>query len=109
MRSQFLSENPPSFSQRVHQHLQDALAASQEVILRMEWGSLTGVPIYLDETCVELVYLFVSDPEDEADDEEFCWRTVWLVQHQDIRALSYSSEGWSKERFTQLLMKAEGG
>ena len=102
MRSQF-TNNLPSFSQRVYQHLQDALATNQEVILKMAWGSLTGVPIYLDEICVELVYLYVSDPEDEDENEEFCWRTVWLVQLQDICALSYSSEGWSKERFEQLL------
>ena len=103
MRSQLISNRPPSFPQRVYQHLQDALSASQEVILRMDWGSLTGVPIYVDETCVELMYLYVTDPEDEDEDEEFCWRTVWLLQLEDICALSYSSEGWSKERFDQLL------
>ena len=98
------SQSP--FSQRVYKHLQEALSNSQEVILRMAWGSLTGVPIYLDESCVELVYLYVTDPEDEDNDEDICWRTVWLLQLEDICALSYSSEGWSKERFDQLLKQS---
>lgn len=101
--SPLINPSPPSFSERVYRHLQDAFKTNQEVILKMGWGSLTGIPTYLDEICVELVYLYISDLEEEDEDEDICWRTVWLVKLEDICALSYSSESWSKERLDQLL------
>jgi hypothetical protein len=101
--SRLINPSPLSFADRVYRHLLDAMKTNQEVILKLSWGSLNGIPTYLDEICVELVYLYVSDLEEEADEEDICWRTVWLVKLEDICALSYSSESWSKERFDQLL------
>ena len=92
--TRLINPNPPSFRQRVSAHLKTALKTNTEVTLRLSWGSLTGIPTYLDEVCVELVYLYISELEDgDEADEEICWRTVWLIQLEDICALSYSSEG----------------
>ncbi|NET39138.1 MAG: hypothetical protein F6K19_45405 [Cyanothece sp. SIO1E1] len=98
-----------SFFNRLYQRLEDALQDSTEVLLRLPWGGLTGVPIYLDPTCVEIVYVHVDvDGEDEPSDE-ISWRTVWLVRLKEIIAISYLSEGWSKERFDQLLNQEAAG
>ena len=93
-----------SFCDRLYQRLEEALQAGTEVSLRLTWGGFTGIPIYLDSDCVEIVYVHVSDLyEDDNPSEDISWRTVWLVHLEEISAISYLSESWSKGQFEQLL------
>lgn len=97
-----------SFLDRLYQRLDDALQAGTEVNLRLTWGSLRGIPIYLDPTCVEIVFVHVYMDDDDEADEEVSWRTVWLVRLEEINAIAYLTESWSKERLEQLLLQSDG-
>ena len=93
-----------SFLERLYQRLDDALQSGTEVNLKLTWGSLRGIPIYLDPTCVEIVFVHVYMDDDDEADEEVSWRTVWLVRLEEINAIAYLTESWSKERLEQLLL-----
>lgn len=100
-----------SYAGRLHQRLDEAMQEGTEVQVRLPWGGLSGVPVYLDETCVEIVYVHVYGPdEDDEPDDEVSRRTVWLVRLEDISAVSFMSESWSKERLEKLFIpdKQEG-
>ena len=97
-----------SFLDRLYQRLDDVLQAGTEVNLRLTWGSLRGIPIYLDPTCVEIVFVHVYMDDDDEADEEVSWRTVWLVRLEEINAIAYLTESWSKERLEQLLLQSDG-
>lgn len=101
-----------SYSGRLHQRLDEAMQEGTEVQVRLPWGGLSGVPVYLDDTCVEIVYVHVYEPdEDDEDDDEVSRRTVWLVRLEEISAVSFVSESWSKERLEKLFIpekKEEG-
>lgn len=97
------TQKPFSFSDRLYQRLNDALQAGTEVNLRLTWGNLRGIPIYLDPTCVEIVFVHVCVDDDDGADEEVSWRTVWLVRLAEVTAIAYLTESWSKERLEQLL------
>ncbi len=90
---------------RLHQRLDEAMQHGTEVQIRLPWGGLAGVPVYLDETCVEIVYVHVheTNSEDELDDE-VSRRTVWLVHLDEISAVSFVSESWSKDRLEKLFI-----
>lgn len=96
-----------SFLDRLYQRLEDALKDGTEVKLRLTWGMLIGVPIYLDPTCVEVVYVYVDVDDDDEPEEDVSWRTVWLVRLEEINAIAYLTESWSKERLEQLLLQVE--
>lgn len=92
-----------SYSGRLHQRLDEAMQEGTEVQVRLPWGGLSGVPVYLDDTCVEIVYVHVYEPdEDDEPDDEVSRRTVWLVRLEEISAVSFVSESWSKERLEKL-------
>ena len=92
-----------SYSGRLHQRLYAAMQDGTEVQVRLPWGGLSGVPVYLDDTCVEIVYVHVYEPEDDDEpDDEVSRRTVWLVRVEEISAVSFVSESWSKERLEKL-------
>lgn len=97
----------PSFLDRLYQRFEEALQEGTEIKLRLTWGNLTGIPIYLDSTCVEIVSVNVYMDEDDEVSEEISWRTVWLVRLEEINAIAYLSESWSKGRFEQLLDNGE--
>jgi hypothetical protein len=93
---------------RFYQRLEEAMHSGREVSFRLPWGGLIGVPIYLDETCVEIVYVHVADRDPSHDlAEELSRRTVWLIRLAEISALAFDSESWSKQRLEQLLPKEE--
>lgn len=92
-----------SYFGRLHQRLDEAMQEGTEVQVRLPWGGLSGVPVYLDDTCVEVVYVHVYEPdEDDEPDDEVSRRTVWLVRLEEISAVSFVSESWSKERLEKL-------
>ena len=94
-----------SYSGRLHQRLDEAMQEGTEVQVRLPWGGLSGVPVYLDDTCVEIVYVHVYEPdEDDEPDDEVSRRTVWLVRLEEISAVSFVSESWSKERLEKLFI-----
>ncbi|MEM6255299.1 MAG: hypothetical protein AAF821_20490 [Cyanobacteria bacterium P01_D01_bin.156] len=94
-----------SYAGRLHQRLEAAMQEGTEVQVRLPWGGLSGVPVYLDETCVEIVYVHVYEPdEDDEPDDEVSRRTVWLVRLEEISAVSFVSESWSKERLEKLFI-----
>ncbi|NEQ52477.1 MAG: hypothetical protein F6K11_20425 [Leptolyngbya sp. SIO3F4] len=94
-----------AYSGRLHQRLDEAMQEGTEVQVRLPWGGLSGVPVYLDDTCVEIVYVHVYEPdEDDEPDDEVSRRTVWLVRLEEISAVSFVSESWSKERLEQLFI-----
>ncbi|MEO1401404.1 MAG: hypothetical protein AAFV72_09205 [Cyanobacteria bacterium J06635_1] len=97
-----------SFLDRLFQRLEDALQEGTEVKFRLTWGNLTGIPIYLDPTCVEIVSVNVYVEDDDEPSEEISWRTVWLIRLEEINAIAYLSESWSKGRFEQLLGHEDG-
>ncbi|MGD1853958.1 MAG: hypothetical protein ACFB2W_06860 [Leptolyngbyaceae cyanobacterium] len=94
-----------TYSGRLHQRLDEAMQEGTEVQVRLPWGGLSGVPVYLDDTCVEIVYVHVYEPdEDDEPDDEVSRRTVWLVRLEEISAVSFVSESWSKERLEKLFI-----
>ena len=99
-----------SYSGRLHQRLDEAMQDGTEVQVRLPWGGLSGVPVYLDDTCVEIVYVHVHEPdEDDELDDEVSRRTVWLVRLEEISAVSFVSESWSKERLEKLFRPDKKG
>ena len=93
------------YSGRLHQRLDEAMQEGTEVQVRLPWGGLSGVPVYLDDTCVEIVYVHVYEPDDDDEpDDEVSRRTVWLVRLEEISAVSFVSESWSKERLEKLFI-----
>ncbi len=99
-----------SYAGRLHQRLDEAMHEGTEVQVRLPWGGLSGVPVYLDETCVEIVYVHVYEPdEDDEPDDEVSRRTVWLVRLEEISAVSFVSESWSKERLEKLFIPDSKG
>ncbi|MEM7063730.1 MAG: hypothetical protein AAF572_11270 [Cyanobacteria bacterium P01_B01_bin.77] len=99
-----------SYSGRLHQRLDEAMQEGTEVQVRLPWGGLSGVPVYLDDTCVEIVYVHVYEPEDDDEpDDEVSRRTVWLVRLEEISAVSFVSESWSKERLEKLFVPEKKG
>ncbi len=96
-----------SFLDRLFQRLEEALQEGTEVKFRLAWGNITGIPIYLDPTCVEIVSVNVYMEDDDAPSEEISWRTVWLIRLEEVNAIAYLSESWSKKRLEQLLPEEE--
>ena len=93
------------YAGRLHQRLDEAMQEGTEVQVRLPWGGVSGVPVYLDDTCVEIVYVHVYEPDDDDDpDDEVSRRTVWLVRLKEISAVSFVSESWSKERLENLFI-----
>ena len=63
-----------------------------------------GIPIFLDAEYVEVVDVDVAEGfEDEDLPDEPYQRTVWLIRLEEISAISYATDRWSKERFERLL------
>ena len=93
-----------SSSSRLYHRLEEALNSGSEVWFRMPGTRLVGIPIYLDADYVEVVDVDVAEGfEDEDLPEEPYQRTVWLVRLEEISAISYATDRWSKERFERLL------
>lgn len=95
----------PSFSKRLYFRLEEALRHETEVLFRFPWGSVAGVPIYLDPSCVEIRYLCVSEDEHDAPTDEISWKSIWLIRLEEISAISYRRESWSKQELANLLPK----
>lgn len=105
-----IEDKKQSYSGRLHQRLYEAMQEGTEVQVRLPWGGLSGVPVYLDDTCVEIVYVHVYEPEDDDEpDDEVSRRTVWLVRLEEISAVSFVSESWSKERLEKLFVPEKKG
>lgn len=93
-----------SKSSRLYHRLEEALNSGSEVWFRMPGTRLVGIPIYLDAEYVEVVDVDVAEGfEDEDLPDEPYQRTVWLVRLEEISAISYATDRWSKERFERLL------
>ena len=93
-----------SKSSRLYHRLEEALHSGSEVWFRMPGTRLVGIPIYLDADYVEVVDVDVAEGfEDEDLPDEPYQRTVWLVRLEEISAISYATDRWSKERFERLL------
>ena len=93
-----------SNSSRLYHRLEEALNSGSEVWFRMPGTRLVGIPIYLDADYVEVVDVDVAEGfEDEDLPDEPYQRTVWLVRLEEISAISYATDRWSKERFERLL------
>lgn len=93
-----------SKSSRLYHRLEEALNSGSEVWFRMPGTRLVGIPIYLDADYVEVVDVDVAEGfEDEELPDEPYQRTVWLVRLEEISAISYATDRWSKERFERLL------
>ena len=93
----------PSFSKRLYFRLEEALRHGTEVLFRFPWGTVSGVPIYLDPSCVEIRYLCVSEDEHDTPADEISWKSIWLIRLEEISAISYRRESWSKQSLTELL------
>lgn len=97
-----------SHSSRLYHRLEEALNSGSEVWFRMPGTRLVGIPIYLDADYVEVVDVDVAEGfEDEDLPEEPYQRTVWLVRLEEISAISYATDRWSKERFERLLEQSD--
>lgn len=81
----------------LHQRLEEALQNGSEVRVRTHDTGFIGIPIHLDAEFVELVYLYVSDEEDEDDTINPYARTVWLIKLSEITAIAYPLKTWSKQ------------
>ncbi|MEM8502488.1 MAG: hypothetical protein AAF716_04980 [Cyanobacteria bacterium P01_D01_bin.1] len=91
-------------SSRLYHRLEEALHAGSEVWFRMPGTRLVGIPIFLDAEYVEVVDVDVAEGfEDEDLPDEPYQRTVWLIRLEEISAISYATDRWSKERFERLL------
>ncbi len=91
-------------SSRLYHRLEEALHAGSEVWFRMPGTRLVGIPIFLDAEYVEVVDVDVSEGfEDEDLPDDPYQRTVWLIRLEEISAISYATDRWSKERFERLL------
>lgn len=97
----------PSFSKRLYFRLEEALRHETEVLFRFPWGSVSGVPIYLDPSCVEIRYLCVSEDEYDGPTDEISWKSIWLIRLEEISAISYRRESWTKQGLAELLPKEE--
>ena len=97
-----------STSSRLYHRLEEALHAGSEVWFRMPGTRLVGIPIFLDAEYVEVVDVDVAEgfEDDELPDEPY-QRTVWLIRLEEISAISYATDRWSKERFERLLEKSQ--
>ena len=92
-----------STSSRLYHRLEEALNAGSEVWFRMPGTRLVGIPIFLDAEYVEVVDVDVAEGfEDEDLPDEPYQRTVWLIRLEEISAISYATDRWSKERFERL-------
>lgn len=93
---------------RLYHRLEEALNSGSEVWFRMPGTRLVGIPIFLDADYVEVVDVDVAEGfEDEDLPEEPYQRTVWLIRLEEISAISYATDRWSKERFERLLEKSQ--
>ncbi|PZO61345.1 MAG: hypothetical protein DCF15_00135 [Phormidesmis priestleyi] len=100
-RSATYAASTPS---RLYHRLEEALHAGSEVWFRMPGTRLVGIPIFLDTDYVEVVDVDVAEGfEDEELPDEPYQRTVWLIRLEEISAISYATDRWSKERFERLL------
>ena len=98
----------PTSSSRLYHRLEEALHAGSEVWFRMPGTRLVGIPIYLDAEYVEVVDVDVAEGfEDEELPDEPYQRTVWLIRLEEISAISYATDRWSKERFERLLEQSQ--
>ncbi|MEO0521214.1 MAG: hypothetical protein AAF171_28445, partial [Cyanobacteria bacterium P01_A01_bin.116] len=97
-----------STSSRLYNRLEEALHAGSEVWFRMPGTRLVGIPIFLDSEYVEVVDVDVAEgfEDDELPDEPY-QRTVWLIRLEEISAISYATDRWSKERFERLLEQSQ--
>ncbi len=95
----------PSFSKRLYFRLEEAVRHETEVLFRFPWGTVSGVPIYLDPSCVEIRYLCVSEDEYDSPSDEISWKSIWLIRLEEISAISYRRESWSKQGLAELLPK----
>ena len=97
----------PSTQSRLYHRLEEALHSGSEVWFRMPGTRLVGIPIFLDSEYVEVVDVDVAEGfEDEELPEDPYQRTVWLIRLEEISAISYATDRWSKERFERLLEKS---
>lgn len=97
----------PSTQSRLYHRLDEALHSGSEVWFRMPGTRLVGIPIYLDAEYVEVVDVDVAEGfEDEELPEDPYQRTVWLIRLEEISAISYATDRWSKDRFERLLEKS---
>ncbi|MGB3789091.1 MAG: hypothetical protein WA949_13855 [Phormidesmis sp.] len=97
-------------SSRLYHRLEEALHAGSEVWFRMPGTRLVGIPIFLDAEYVEVVDVDVSEGfEDEDLPDDPYQRTVWLIRLEEISAISYATDRWSKERFERLLEESNKG
>ena len=97
-----------SNSSRLYHRLEEALNSGSEVWFRMPGTRLVGIPIYLDADYVEVVDVDVAEGfEDEDLPDEPYQRTVWLVKLEEISAISYATDRWSKDRFERLLEQSQ--
>ncbi|KPQ36792.1 MAG: Hydrolase of X-linked nucleoside diphosphate N terminal [Phormidesmis priestleyi Ana] len=93
-----------STESRLYHRLEEALHSGSEVWFRMPGTRLVGIPIFLDTDYVEVVDVDVAEGfEDEELPDEPYQRTVWLIRLEEISAISYATDRWSKERFERLL------
>jgi hypothetical protein len=89
---------------RMYQRLEEALHTGSEVWFRMPGTRLAGVPIFLDTDYVEVVDMEVAEGYDEMEPYDDPYqRTVWLIRLDEISAISYATDRWSKDRFERLL------
>lgn len=104
-RSATYAASAPS---RLYHRLEEALNSGSEVWFRMPGTRLVGIPIFLDTDYVEVVDVDVAEGfEDEDLPEEPYQRTVWLIRLEEISAISYATDRWSKERFERLLEQSQ--
>ena len=97
----------PSTESRLYHRLEEALHSGSEVWFRMPGTRLVGIPIFLDADYVEVVDVDVAEGfEDEELPDDPYQRTVWLIRLEEISAISYATDRWSKERFERLLEKS---
>jgi hypothetical protein len=100
-RSASYASSAPS---RLFHRLEEALHSGSEVWFRMPGTRLVGIPIFLDTEYVEVVDVDVAEGfEDEDLPDDPYQRTVWLIRLEEISAISYATDRWSKERFERLL------
>ena len=93
---------------RLYHRLEEALHCGSEVWFRMPGTRLVGIPIFLDAEYVEVVDVDVAEgfEDDDLPDEPY-QRTVWLIRLEEISAISYATDRWSKERFERLLEQSQ--
>ena len=104
-RSATYASSTPS---RLYHRLEEALHCGSEVWFRMPGTRLVGIPIFLDAEYVEVVDVDVAEgfEDDDLPDEPY-QRTVWLIRLEEISAISYATDRWSKERFERLLEQSQ--